>query len=384
MREATRVSDAWIVKRRPRRASAMRRHRFVEAKVAAARAVGAFPGAVMPEPEGSRERLVSTAASILLHGGLILLLVLLARLAQKELVEETIQITLPKQANEEPAAPRPKAIAESMARFAPAPMAMPPQVINPTVIQPRVADVQAAQVQVADLQPVQAPKQIAPIQAPEVAQVRTFQSPIVANSAAPKIVDPGAAQLSGPVDFKAPTGTLSGPRQVTNGGNTVGVADPSALGTGSSVQEGIASNRDVHGGKTGERASVNVAVGGNGGRGTGGNGNGPGGVSFEDCTSRPEVRAYMAGVRERVLSRWRSSPSGLPDGVFKVSLSFRLDPSGSASEISFISGDNKAVGASTVEAMRASSPFDQMPDPVRCLAGDRLTATFTLENLATN
>jgi hypothetical protein len=186
------------------------------------------------------------------------------------------------------------------------------------------------------------------------------------------------------VDLKAPTGTLSGPRQVTNGGNTVGIADPSALGTGSSVQEGIASDRDVHGAKTGERASVNAAVGANGGRGTGGNGNGPGGVSFEDCTSRPEVRAYMARVRERVLSRWRSSPSGLPDGVFKVSLSFRLDPSGSASEISFLSADSQAVGASTVEAMRAASPFDQMPDPVRCLAGDRLTATFTLENLATN
>ena len=362
----------------------MRRHLFVEARVAAGHSTVAFPGSVMPEPEGARERLVSSAASILLHGGFILLLVLLASLAKKEIIEETIQISLPKQAKEEPAAARPRAIAESAARYAPAPMAMTPQVFNPTVIQQRVPDLQAAQVQMADLQPVQAPRQIAPIQAPDVAQVRTYQSPIVANTAAPKIVDSGAPQLSGPVEFKAPSGTLSGPRQVTSSGNTVGIADPSALGTGSSVQEGIASDRDVHGGKTGERASVNVAVGPGGGRGTGGNGTGPGGVSFEDCTTRPEVRAYMAHIRERVLSRWRSAPGGLPDGVFKVSLSFRLDPSGSASEVNFITGDNKAVGASTVEAMRAASPFDQMPDPVRCLAGDRLTATFTLENLATN
>ena len=64
-------------------------------------------------------------------------------------------------------------------------MALAPQIVNPTVIQPRIADVQAAQVQMADIQPVQAPRQIAPIQAPEVAQVRAFQSPIAASAAAP-------------------------------------------------------------------------------------------------------------------------------------------------------------------------------------------------------
>jgi len=378
------MSDAWIVKRRPRRQTALMRHRFVEARVAAGHSAVAFPGMAMPEPEGAKKRLVSSGVSILLHGGLILLFVLLASLAKKEEIEEVIKISMPKQAHEEESAPRPRAIAESMRSFAPAPMALPPQIVNPTVIQPRAAAVQAAQVQVADVQPVQAPKQIAPIQAPQVAEVRTFQSPIVANTAAPRVVDANAPQLSGPVELHAPVGTLSGPRQVVSNGGTVGVADPKALGTGSSVQDGIASDRDVHGAKTGERASVNTAVGANGGRGLGGNGNGPGGVSFEDCTARPEVKAYMAHVRERVLSRWRAAPGALAAGVFKVSLGFRLDPSGSASEITFLDGDSKAVGASTVEAMRAASPFDQMPEAVRCLAGDRLTATFTLENLATN
>ena len=48
--------DAWIVKRRPRRLSAMQRHRFVEARIAASRSAVPFPGTPMPEPAGTRER----------------------------------------------------------------------------------------------------------------------------------------------------------------------------------------------------------------------------------------------------------------------------------------------------------------------------------------
>jgi len=81
----------------------MQRHRFVEAKVAAGRSAVAFPGSVMPEPAGARERLVSSAASILIHGAFLLLFVLLASLAKEELIEETIEISLPKQAEDEPA-----------------------------------------------------------------------------------------------------------------------------------------------------------------------------------------------------------------------------------------------------------------------------------------
>ncbi len=40
-----------------------------------------------------------------------------------------------------------------------------------------------------------------------------------------------APELSGPVDFKAPAGTLAGPRQVVSGGDTVGIADPTSFGT---------------------------------------------------------------------------------------------------------------------------------------------------------
>jgi hypothetical protein len=379
--EAARMSDAWIVKRRPRRPSAMRRHRFVEAHVAAGHSSVAFPGSPMPEPEGGRERLVSSGTSLLLHGGLVLLLFLLAQLAPEELKEQLIEVTRVNEPREEPA-PRPRAIAESSGRFAPAPMALAPQIVNPTVIQQRAPDLSAAQVQLADIQPIQAPRNLAVPNAPEVAQVRAFQSPIVANTAAPRVIDSAAPKLSGPIDFQAPAGTLAGPRQVVTGGSTVGIADPTALGTGSSVREGIASDRDVHGAKTGERASVNVAVGAGGGRGTGGDGLGAGGVSEADCLARPEVQSYLERLRERVISRWRATPSNLPNGTFKVSLRFRLDPSGSASAIEFVSADSQAVGESAADAMRAASPFDQMPDRARCIASQSWTAAFTLETFA--
>ena len=373
------MSDAWIVKRRPQRPSAMRRHRFVEARVAGGHSAVAFPGSPMPEPEGGRERLLSSGVSLLLHGGFVLLLLLLAQLAPEELKEQLIEVTRVNEPNEP--APRPRAIAESSGRFAPAPMALAPQIVNPTVIQQRAPDLQ--QLRMADLQPVQAPRDVAMPTVPEVAQVRDFQSPIVANTAAPRILDSGTPKLSGPVDFRAPAGTLAGPRQVVTGGGTVGVADPSALGAGSSVREGIASDRDVHGAKTGERASVNVAVGPGGGRGTGGEGLGAGGVSDADCLTRPEVQAYLARLKERVISRWRATPSNLANGIFKVSLRFRLDPSGSASQIEFLSADSPAVGQSAADAMRAASPFDQMPDRARCIASQSWTAAFTLETFAT-
>ena len=379
-RESERVTDTWIVKRRRRRVSPLRRHRFVEAAITAQRSALAFPGSAMPEPAGARERVVSSGVSMLLHGALILALVLVARLAPEELVEQLIEVQRLEEPANEPA-PRPRAIAESMARFDPAPMALAPQIVNPTVIQQRVPDLQAQPVQVAEIAPLLAPREIAPIAAPQVEAVRAFQSPLAA-AAAPVKIDTKAPALSGPVEFKAPSGTLAGPHQVVTGGNSVGITDPTALGTGSSVSEGIDSNRDVHGAKTGDRASVNVAVGPGGGRGTGGEGTGPGGVSFDDCMRRPEVQAYITRLKERVLARWRGTPAGLSTGAFKATLGFRLDPSGSAGEIALVSAENQGVGRSAADAMRATSPFDPMGPQARCLAGNRFNATFILENLA--
>lgn len=373
------MTDAWLVKRRPRRPSALSRHRFVEAQVAAGHSSVAFPGVPMPEAKAGRERWVSTATSLLLHALLVLVLYYVAQLAAEEVVEQIIEVS--RVTDTEPA-PRPRAIAESSGRFAPAPMAIQPQIVNPTVIQQRAPDL--AQPRVADLQPVQiqAPRNIAAPTVPEVAQARSFQSPIAATTAAPRVVDAAGGPSLAPVDVVAPAGTTSGPRQVVSHGNTVGLGGPTALGTGSSVKEGIGSNRDVLGGKTGERASVNTAVGPGGGRGTGGDGLGAGGISEAECLARPEVQAYMARLKERVMSRWRSTPSNLPNGTFRVSLRFRLDPSGSASQIDFASAENNAVGASAADAMRAASPFDPIPERARCIASQSWTAAFTLETFA--
>ena len=374
------MTDAWIVKRRPRRESPLRRHRFVESAVAAQRSALAFPGSAMPEPAGARERFVSSGASLLLHGALVLALVLVGQYAKEEVEETFIDfVPVPEEAKQEEPAPRPRAIAESAARFDPAPMALAPQIVNPTVIQQRVPDLQARPVQVAEIAPVLAPRQIDAIAAPEVDTVRAFQAPVAATAEPVQIDVQNAPGLSGPVDFQAPAGTLAGPRQVVTGGNTVGIADPTALGTGSSVREGIDSNRDVHGARSGERASVNVAVGPGGGRGTGGDGTGPGGVPFEECMARPEVQGYIARLKDRVLQRWRGAASGVSDGSYAVALGFRLDPSGSASEIEFLSADSPAVGRTAADAMRAASPFDSMGPQVRCLANSRLNAHFRLD-----
>ena len=379
------MSDGWDVRRRPRRTTAMQRHRFVEARVAAAASAVPFPGAPMPEPEGARERLLSSGVSILLHAALVLALWFVAQAAKDQIEETLIEVTRVNEPSREEPAPRPRAIAESMKSLAPAPMAVAPQIVNPTVIQPRVPNVQAAPVPIAQLQPIQAPREIAAPTLPTLPQARAVPSPIALPTSAPRVVDTSnAPSISGPVDYQAPAGTSSGPRQVVSAGDTFGVADPTALGTGSSVQDGIASDRDVLGGKTGERASVNVAVGANGGRGTGGDGTGLGGMSFDECMALPEVQAYMERLKARVESRWRSNPTGIPDGTHRVTLRFRLDPSGSASEVEFRGASNAALGQSAADAMRAASPFDQMNGRVRCLAGNYFNAVFKLDTFAAN
>ena len=64
--------------------------------------------------------------------------------------------------------------------------------------------------------------------------------------------------------------------------------------------------------------------------------------------------------------------------------SFLLDPAGTANTVVFVSGDDNALGASAVKAMRSASPFDQMSDRVRCLAGNPILATFRNPTVATN
>jgi hypothetical protein len=83
-----------------------------------------------------------------------------------------------------------------------------------------------------------------------------------------------------------------------------------------------------------------------------------------------------------VLNRWVLPAAVAAD--HSVTLRFLLDPAGTANRVVFVSGDDNALGASAVKAMRSASPFDQMSDRVRCLAGNPIIATFRNPTVATN
>jgi hypothetical protein len=367
------LSGEFVVRRRPaKRAGRPHGRRADSALRTVAAPPGVFPGTPMPEPASARERVVSSGLSVLIHAALVGAIALTAYLAPTEIQEQIIEITRIDDAsdNDTSGSPRPRAIAESTGRFAPAPMALQAHVINPAVIQARAANVAAAQaIQVEAVAAIAAPREIVHTAAPTVEAARTYQS-IAAVTATPVDTSAATAQISGNVSIQAPQGVVVGPRQVTTSGATVGIGGPTALGTGSSVREGVASGRDVVGGKTGERATMTGVYGEGGGRGFGGSGTGAGGG--KPCTQRPEVNAYIARVKSRVLSRWKGGANGT------VELQFSIDAAGTASEIVFLSASNPQLGEAIAEAMRVASPFEPMSASVQCLAGETLQATFLL------
>jgi hypothetical protein len=342
--------------------------------------VGSFPGSAPPHPEGARGRWASGAISLLLHGAAVSVLLLAAWLAPEEMIEEIIEITRIEEevASEEPA-PAPRVLAESIGRYDPAPMALPPQIISPAVIQRAAPVIAAERLQIDTLSPVQAPREVQRASR-QVDTARHYQS-VAQATVSPLTIDASAPAIRGRVEHQAPSGIQAGPRQVARG-SSVGIDDPSALGSGSAVREGIASNRDVLGTETGVRAQVNWAVGDSNMRGSGGDGTGPGGISWEQCMARPEVQAYMQQIKTRVLNRWVLPPN--VESNHSVALRFSLDPAGTANRVVFVSSNDKYLGQSAVKAMRSASPFDQMSDRVRCLAGSPIIATFRNPTVATN
>jgi hypothetical protein len=146
------------------------------------------------------------------------------------------------------------------------------------------------------------------------------------------------------------------------------------MGSGSSVREGIASNRDVLGSPDGAPlANVATRVGEGFMRGDGGTGTG-GGV--EDCLSRAEVQQYQEHVRQRMYARWV-----VPGDVAvnqKVQLRFALDASGSVMQAELVSANDAGLGQSAVDALRSAAPFTAMPERVRCLARRKLIGTFSV------
>jgi TonB family protein len=368
-----------IVRRRHKRKRPMRTFRVGVHLQAGAAGAGAasipFPG-IDFEEHGEGRRWLAGLLSLLLHGLAIGLLILLALYGKEEVEERLIEVKIlnePKAERSDPAPAR-RVIAERRSPvFRPQAQAVKPQIVNPQVVARAAPQVAGQRIEMNAVGPVAAPRQVNRT-AVAVEKLSTVRS--VGPAATVSRVDVQAAAgpaLRGPVEIDAPVGPSVGPRQVTTVGNTIGTGTVQQLGEGSSVQEGIASNRDVLGSATGPRlANVNTAVGEGLTEGSGGTGQG--GVSFGECFERPEVKEYWGSVERRMYARWVLPPDVRSDQ--QVRLRFQLDAAGSAHRVQLIAGGDPRLGQSAVAALRSAAPFPPMSDRVRCLSGAPIVGTF--------
>jgi TonB family protein len=340
----------------------------------------AWPG--IPEAEeGSRRTLVTGSLAALLHLGAFGFLVLLASLTpviQEELIPVRLLREAPPKPPEAPA-PAPRVLAERrLPDFAPQLQSVKPQVLNPRVIAQAAPAVRADSLALEAVAAVRAPAQVErrSLAVERVSPVNSIATARASAVDVPQVVGPA---VRGPIRIEAPAGPSVGPRQVATAapGHSMGSATFEIGGAGSSVREGLASDRDVIGSPEGQPlVNVDTVVGEGFLRGSGGTGAGiapaSAGVDAE-CTRRPEVQAYLDQVEERTLARWRTPP-GVADS--SVTLRFQLDVAGSAQQVELVRAASNALGASAIDAMRAASPFPPMPDPARCLADKHITGTF--------
>jgi hypothetical protein len=248
--------------------------------------------------------------------------------------------------------------------------------VNPTVVAQAAPALEARRLDVDAVGASAAPREISRSSL-AVETVGALASVASATPSHVDVSDVAAPALRGPIEAAAPVGPSVGPKPVAVGGTSVGTGPAVVADAGSSVREGALSTRDVLGSPDGPRlASVNTRVGTSHLRGPGGEGTGFGGLGA-DCDG-PEVDAYVELVRQRTYSRWATM--GAPVGKFLVKLRFALDVGGSARDVQFLASDDARVGAMAADALRSASPFPPMTDPVRCLAGRSITATFRLES----
>ena len=354
----------------------------------------AFPGLGIEATTSRAEAVKSGTVSAALHAALFLLLLWLAWLTPA-IREEILPVQLIKEApppvakREEPKpepvpepvveepAPAPKALAERRSMdFAPQAQAMAPQIVNPTVVAQASPQVNAQKIEMNQVAAVVAPQNIT--QATVMAErVTAVNSVAVAQTAKVDMGTAAAPALRGPANAALPAGPSVGPRQIVEHGSTMGTGTAVDMGSGSSVREGIASNRDVLGSPDGAPlANVATRVGDGFMRGDGGNGTGAGGGDISDCLSRPEVVQYQEQVRQRMYARW-VVPGDVPVNQ-KVQLRFALDASGSVMKTELVASSDEGLGQTAVDALRSAAPFASMPERVRCLARRTLIGTFSV------
>jgi TonB family protein len=333
------------------------------------------------EPESNRRTLVTGSFAALVHLGALGLLVFVASLApaiHEEMIE--VQLLRNEQPKKDEPAPAPKALAERRSlNFAPQMQTVQPQIVNPRVVADATPTLTAEKVQMDAVATVAAPTQVARATT-VVERVSAINSIATATASSVDVPTASGPVVRGPVKIDAPAGPSVGPRKVEVASNAHSIGTGTlSIGEGSSVRDGVLSNRDVIGSPDGAPlVSVDVAVGEGSLRGSGGTGEslgGGGSVSTTDCLKRSEVQSYMGLVKDRMYSRWQLPP-GVPADQ-KVTLKFMLDVAGSASNVELVRASDNALGASAVDALRAASPFPPIPERARCLAQRRLIGTFS-------
>jgi TonB family protein len=338
-----------------------------------------YPGYAEPD-DAARTRAFLTG-SALVHGAGFAVLLLIASLAPV-IEEHVIPVQLLKEEEppppEEPAA-APKALAQHRnLPFAPAVQAVTPQIVNPRIIAEAKPAVAAEALQMDALSASAAPTEIQArtlvVERVSVVNsaVRAVASPVDVNSAIGPV-------LRGPTRVEGVVGPSVGPRRVeaAAAGTTMGTG-PLQIGSGngSSVKDGVLSDRDVIGSPDGALVvSVDTAIGDGLLAGNTPGGTGTAIESKTGCLESPAVKTYLSEVRQRTYERWVLPPG--VDAGRKVTLRFHLDIAGSASKVSIVMAEDNALGASAVDALRAAAPFPPMPEEARCLSQRAIVGTFS-------
>jgi hypothetical protein len=367
-----------------RRRRPQRQHDALASIVSGPRLAGAFayPGYLEPD-DGARTRTFLTG-SALLHAAGFALLLLLASLAPV-IEEHVIPVQLlqeeappPPPPPDEPAdAPKALAMRRNLP-YAPAIQAVAPQIVNPRIIAEAKPAVFADALKMDALSESAAPAELQARTA-VVERVSVLNSAVRAEVSPIDVRQAAGPAVRGPTRVEGVAGPSVGPRKVdaAAAGTTMGTG-PAQIGSGngSSVREGVLSDRDVIGSPDGALVvSVDTAI----GEGLiAGNTPGGTGTSTEpekSCLGRPAVKSYLADIESRTMQRWVLPPG--VDADRKVTLRLQLDVAGSASRVSTASAEDNALAASAIDALRAASPFPPMSEEVRCLAGRGIIATFS-------
>ena len=367
--------------RRSQRGKTARRSRPLEAVVAKPLAV-AYPGYADLEEEANTRAFVT--GSFLLHGVGFVVLLIIASLAPV-IEEQIIPVQLlrdetpppPPPPDEPVAAPRALAQRRNLP-YAPAVQAVQPQIVNPRVIAEASPAVHAEALQMDAVGSSRAPTNIQH-QSLAVERVSAVNTAARARVAAVDVAAAVGPVVRGPTRIDAPVGPSVGPRRVESAavGDTIGTAPLQiGSGTGSSVRDGVLSDRDVVGSPSGALiVSVDTTIGEGPLGGTAPSGAGTvAPVTKSSCIENPAVQSYISEVEKRTLERWVLPPGVNADS--KVTLRFQLDVAGSASRVSIVAAEDNALGASAVDALRAAAPFPTMTDDIRCLARVPITGIF--------